>query len=403
MQHHYPFGWLDSTITHTLNPEKADIFSITSAEVDAFMVRIQEENTQMQSLIKNQVFATNDQSQLELLIRQYHSSLTLLLDCALKNEKHDAFKSDKLKALNKELLSCLNELLCFVERWFSVHLSLEERVPAIYLCISKRELRKKMNKIRPRLIEFSNGNDLFLMLIERLDNFTDLKKQHNQVTFRDVLYQKELIRLLEMLDTKPCNGMLEYSALDELLIYLNFNSKEYINRFTQKVADKINASEDLAECIEQLLLHYKVFNQMHRKPDVIFNPNYHSLDTVLGNWFKQEIIFLEKKMHLSITPLHAKSEAPRSKVTPQKAIPKIMCILSTDQIALILRAAGDLKVVLAKSMNEVFRSIVPYLSTPYKEDLSYDAMRSKAYVAEERDKEIAIETLEHMIKQIKEY
>lgn len=153
MQHHYPFGWLDSTITRTLNPEKADISIITSAEADAFMVRIKEENTQLQSLIKNQVFATTDQGQLELLIRQYHSTLTLLLDCALKNEKHDAFKSKKLKALNKELLSCLNELPCFVERWFFSYLSLEERVPAIYLCVSKRELRKKLNKIRPRLIK----------------------------------------------------------------------------------------------------------------------------------------------------------------------------------------------------------------------------------------------------------
>ncbi|WP_348823359.1 hypothetical protein [Flavobacterium aestuarii] len=82
---------------------------------------------------------------------------------------------------------------------------------------------------------------------------------------------------------------------------------------------------------------------------------------------------------------------------------KVLCKLSTDQTALILRASDELKILMSKSMNHLFKTIVPFLSTPNKADLSYDAMRSKAYVAEERDKEIAIETLERMIKRIREY
>jgi hypothetical protein len=82
---------------------------------------------------------------------------------------------------------------------------------------------------------------------------------------------------------------------------------------------------------------------------------------------------------------------------------KVLCKLSTDQTALILRASDELKILISKSMNHLFKTIVPFLSTPNKADLSYNAMRSKAYSAEERDKEIAIETLERMIKQIKEY
>ncbi|KFF13754.1 hypothetical protein [Flavobacterium hydatis] len=82
---------------------------------------------------------------------------------------------------------------------------------------------------------------------------------------------------------------------------------------------------------------------------------------------------------------------------------KVLCKLSTDQTALILRASDELKILMSKSMNHLFKTIVPFLSTPNRTDLSYDSMRSKAYVAEERDKEIAIDTLERMIKQIKEY
>lgn len=399
---HYLLEWLDSTINFTLNPKKTDLSEITPEDIHSFIVRIKEETAQLQSQIKNQVFAISERNQIEQLIRQYHSSLTLLLDSALKNEKHSCYKKKLLKTVNKVLLECLDELQSFVESWFLSYLSLDERVSAIYLCVSKRDLQKKLDKIKPKLKKFPHGNDVLLMLIKRLDNLTHSDTQHYKVTIRNILYKKELIRSLGRLNYNSKNTS-AYSALDELLIYLNFNSKAYINRFTQELADKINACQDTAEGIEQLLWHYKVFNQMHRKPEVILNPNYHSLDTVLGNWFKQEIIFLEKKMHLAVSPLHAKSEVPRLKEIPKKTKPKILCLLSTDQIALILRAAGDLKIVMAKSMNELFRTLVPHLSTPYKEDLSFDAMRSKAYVAEERDKEIAIETLEHMIKQIKGY
>ena len=94
---------------------------------------------------------------------------------------------------------------------------------------------------------------------------------------------------------------------------------------------------------------------------------------------------------------------PRQKVFTGKRKQKVMCALSTDQTGLILRAADELRILVAKSMREIFKTIVPHLSTPYKKDLSYDGMRSKSYVAEEKDKQIAIETLQRIIKKIEEY
>ncbi|MBC9797594.1 hypothetical protein [Sinomicrobium weinanense] len=82
---------------------------------------------------------------------------------------------------------------------------------------------------------------------------------------------------------------------------------------------------------------------------------------------------------------------------------KILCNLSTDQTALVLRAADELRILKAKSMRHVFRTIVPYLSTPHKKDLSYDSLRVKAYTPEEKDKEATINQLQRMIKKIKEY
>ena len=72
-------------------------------------------------------------------------------------------------------------------------------------------------------------------------------------------------------------------------------------------------------------------------------------------------------------------------------------------MALVSRSADYLKIIRARSLNSVFKTIVPHLSTPYQENISWDSMRSKSYNAETRDKEIVIQTLEQMIKKIKEY
>ncbi len=120
----------------------------------------------------------------------------------------------------------------------------------------------------------------------------------------------------------------------------------------------------------------------------------------VSNWFTQEVFYLEKQVHYSIIPLKG---VEVSKEVVQKEKTKLLSVLSVDQMALILRAADDLKIVMARSLNSVFKNIVPYLSTPYQENISYDSMRSKSYSAEMRDKEIVIETLQQMIKIINEY
>lgn len=142
---------------------------------------------------------------------------------------------------------------------------------------------------------------------------------------------------------------------------------------------------------------------MHRKAGSALYPQQIDLKDELSNWFTQEIFYLEKKLHLSIVPLNDKTENTKEKPPHANEKAKVLCILSTDQTGLILRATDELKILIARSMNEVFKTIVPHLSTPYKENLSYDSMRSKSYAAEERDKKIAIETLEKIIEKIKGY
>lgn len=397
----YILEWLDSLITVFLNPAKTDYATVTDEQIKTILTKMTEEKAKFQSLLKNHVFGLTKEKQIELFLKQYHSALIILLDQALENNKAIPGKKKALKRLANEAITCMDELLSFVETRFSNYLCLDERVPITYISVTKKELKPRIDKLNLKLSKQATDNQLREIVMNSLFFFID-DDEGNPVTFQELLYIKELLNELEAIEALEENKS-TYSSLDRILIYLNFNNTEYMNYLTQKIANKINTHDDFSSRMDCLLIHFKQFNQMHRKVGMALYAQQIDLKDELGNWFSHEIFYLEKKLHFSIVPLKDKVAGIKEKTPVEKEKSKVLCVLSTDQTALILRAADELKILIAKSMNEVFKTIVPHLSTPYKENLSYDSMRSKSYVAETSDKEIAIQTLEKMIKKIKEY
>jgi hypothetical protein len=399
----YTFGWLDSLITVSLNPEKTDLDTLSDEEIRAVISKISEEKEKLLTILKNQIFGLTKEKQIALLVNQSHSSLIVLLDQALKYQKGQKSAKSCLKELYNTLTSSLDELLSFIEVRFSAYLSLNERVPATYLAVTGKELKQRVDKLKIKWVNQETNKELADLVLNSLYSFINRLKEDFPVTFRELLYNKDLLKELELLELPQCETCV-FTALDELLIFLNFNSKSYMGYFTKRLAGRLNANENIADKLERLLFHYKQFNQMHRKPGVILNPQYGDLKTELSNWFAQEIFYLEKRLHLTIVPINGSTEQKSSGTASQKPEPqKLLCILSVDQMALLLRAADDMKIVTARSLNAVFKTIVPHLSTPYQENISYDSMRSKSYTAETRDKEIVIETLQQIIKKIRDY
>lgn len=120
------------------------------------------------------------------------------------------------------------------------------------------------------------------------------------------------------------------------------------------------------------------------------------------------IDFIAKRYEIYLYPAsHSEGEGEsnesKHKVLHKDIVAKVLCTLSGDQIALILRAADEAKILKARSMNLVFKLIIPHLSTPYKAELSAGAIRSKAYNPEEADRNAAIEALHRIISKIQSY
>lgn len=191
-----------------------------------------------------------------------------------------------------------------------------------------------------------------------------------------------------------------FSNLDLMLIRMNFNSREYTERLVNRIGRYLEGFENLSERLEKSLYFCKKLSKINADLKLTFNPSQQNLISFLEYWFSSEIRFAEKKAAILI---QEQIDASVGSEFVEKADSKLECILSGDQIGLILRATDEARIIKAKSMNYIFKSIVPYLSTPVKRNLSYQSVRSKSYNAEERDKEIAIESLEKIIRKIKTY
>ncbi|QIH37322.1 hypothetical protein G7A72_00175 [Flavobacterium sp. Sr18] len=401
MNQTYLLEWLDLLVTFTLNPSKTNVNELTTVQSKAIIEKTIEQTLFIQSQIKIKVFSLNKEKKIKIIVGNYHSSLIIFLDNVIERSHDVEFERPDLKEVMNKLIMCFDELLTFIETRFSNYLTLDMRVPSTYLVVSKKKLKLKIDKLKDSSTFAVNDKRSTAILFNNLYSFVNSKRS-KKITFRQVLYRKQLIKELELLGLLD-DEELHSCPLNEILIYMNFNSRSFINYFKECVTDKINSGESPTDKMENLLLCYKEFNQIHSKDGVVLNPNHQDLKIILSDWFKHEMIYLEKKLHISVVPVRSSDKRSNQTMVIDAISDKVLCKLSTDQTALILRASDELKIIVAKSMNHVFKTIVPFLSTPNKVNLSYDSMRSKSYVAEDRDKKIVIETLGRIIKQIEEY
>ncbi|MBF4486292.1 hypothetical protein [Flavobacterium sp. CSZ] len=392
----YPLEWIDSLILETLDPKKTSIDDLSEKDLAFIADNLSKESHKIQIQLKNEVFALHQKSQIRLLLQKHHSSFVYLLDKVMEYQKSDVALSGVLAAIVDVVINTLYELLSFIQSRYAQYLSLDERVPLRYLIVCKKEILLRIEELKAKKMQSTTDGSLIEIVFTAINNSISDKAQ-NKITYREICYQKELLKYLEALaDISDSSSF--YSAMDQLLIEMNFNYPPYIINFTHRIENQLNLQESLEGKINALLLWHKEFSQLLFNEKISFDPTRENIRYVLEDWFRYEIAYLERKMRLS-TDIQRSSE-PDQNVRSDN---KVECALSIDQMGLILRAGDEARILKARSLNCVFKTIVPYLSSSHKKDLSYNSMRSKSYTPEDRDKEIAITTLRRIIKHIEEF
>jgi hypothetical protein len=394
----YPLEWLDSLILQTLNPEKTNISNLSAHDLALMTESLSKESQKTQIQLKKQLFSLKKKKQISLLVCKYHCTLVFLLDNVTEYQKNSVLQNGILQSIIDHIISTLNDLLSFIESRYCNYLSLRQRVPMSSVLVFRKEILIRLENIKTKKITSKRDGQIIEIVFTALSD-SNLHKSQCKITYREILYYEELLGYLDAItDTQDHSGL--FSEIDKLLIEMNFNYHPYISYFIDQIKNRIAIQENIIDKINVLLLFNKEFSQLLPNEKNAFDATLQSIKDVVGNWFKQEIFYLEKKQEL-VLKTNSGDLKPISETTVLNS--KIECDLSGDQIALILRATDEARVIRARSMNYFFKMIVPHLSTPFKKDLSYHSVRSKSYTPEERDKEITIQTLERIIKKIKSY
>nr|WP_199001401.1 hypothetical protein [Flavobacterium sp. ASV13] len=395
----YPLEWFDTLILQTFDPLSVNIESLNDNDISVIAENISKESIKIQVHLKNEVFSLKKKRHIRVTVRQYHSTLIFLLDSVIENRTEKVLQSEKIRKLADLLISNLDYLISFIEDRFSYYLSLDERVPITYLMVCRKELALKLQRINKRNLSSEPDKLTIKRVVKLLQNAIEADNG-KKLTYRRILYFRELLKLLEEYNGDTENPSI-FTPLDELLIDHNFNSLQYISILTERMTEQIYNTEKQSAKLNLLLLFFKDFKQLHSNVKITFDVCHQNIKDLLENWFASEISFLQNRDELEgAGNMFSKRNINSSSQIPEN---KIQCTLSSDQMGLILRATDETRVLKAKSMSLIFKTIVPYLSTPFKRNLSYQSVRSKSYNPEEKDKEFVIKTLEKIIKHIKEY
>lgn len=280
--------------------------------------------------------------------------------------------------------------------------NLESTYPGILgpeLALGKGSRLRKLPELRERFLQLREDipeGEIGEAFAQKVMDFTQVdRKPSFPLTRRSVTYMEELLRRLG--DWDPLHQSGHFTAMESFLVYVNFNSKRCMDIILSRIRSRLGEEcRGAKETLLALLDIQRDFAQLHRKEDLWLNPGYLSVGSFVES-------FLESEINFCSGAIRAVGEDGIPNGFRKRNVNKLTCNLSADQIAIILRLLDEERVVDARSLSQVYSTIVPFLSTPDRTSLSPGSLRSKSYHPEERDLSKVIGTLQGLLERAGRY
>ena len=229
---------------------------------------------------------------------------------------------------------------------------------------------------------------LFHILKEIVEGNTE-----NDVTYKKVLYVKEIQKELFQLLDKPCGSESLNEELRQIMYYLNCNSTKVLTYHAHYITSLIDQAEMRGEKIERLSFELKKIIQAQVKPGISYNPLAPSLKSQLVDYLSVEIEYQERLQRLT----GRASDPPSSNFLDGF---KLRFEASVSQLAYLLKVFIETKLILNNNMSQMIHFVVRFVITKKSESISYASLRSKFYTVEHGTKESVRTMLVNMIQYI---
>ncbi|MEP7375963.1 MAG: hypothetical protein ABI675_21385 [Chitinophagaceae bacterium] len=355
----------------------------------------------------NTVYNCEDR-QHEIYIRHHQKSLIGLADriyhYLLPKDPQSIYKlspGEEIVNFYKEVFRCIEELLYFIEHNFKEYFNQDEKVTDVYLHIMQQGLKEKWSVLRKQFKKNKIDEDLVKIIMRTVVVFCRKEK----VSYRQLLYVKSITHHLAPPHPQPFSTSGEGrngegsndKGIIRTLVYLNFNTGDFISYCLAKIVDAINVLPEQKDKIEKLLQYRKEYYQLQVKPGVALKPGCVSVKELVCTWINEEIHYLETKYRLlSVAPV-----IKDDKLLSDEE--KLHFSVSVHVLGILARAAHDSKLLLNKKGTSVFKNVAKYCRTLQAKNPGAGSMDRKSHVAERGHKEKAINVLQDMIKWVHGY
>lgn len=358
---------------------------------DAIGNNIQSEVERIKQTFINEIFGFSDERHLERYVQYHQLALIRLMDEAVS-------KSNTSKTIARQMYQLcyqgLEDLLVFIEKHFAKYFDQNAKAPEAYITIVKNDISAHINTFQDCL--YGRGADVKITqtILYGL-RMIIAENSSNEITYRKLLYAKELQRELSKLLSDSDSGVDIKDELRNLMYYLNYNSMEAFNYHKQYIEGVLSEGETRTERIEKLSYLLKRINQAQVKPGISYNFYALGLKAQLNNYITEEINHLQRVHNL--TP--GLSAVVSAKADLFSSV-KIQLEMSVAQIAYLIKLFIDARIIANKNLTELLRFISTFLISKKTEIISYDSLRAKYYNVEQSTKEAVKANLLRMLSLI---
>jgi hypothetical protein len=387
----YELEVLENFVAKTLHPARLKQTDSIVSQIPQWRELIASETDRIRKQFIHTVFNSKER-QRELYIQHHQVQLIRMADqlfqyLAVKNPKsiYQTGRDNLIATIYKETFRCTEELLNYIEQYFTSYFDKEADVPRVYLLLNQRSLRSSIKALRLKLAELNANADFIDVLIAPMSAFCQKKR----ASYRELIYIKDILRALT-----ACEAI---SELKNLLVSMNFNSCTLVSQWIGEMVNMLNSLPETKDRTAQLSKWQKEINQIPVKPNVALKPNCVSLRDQLSQWITEEIQYLETRQRLlSVAPSFKAS----STVNDEE---KLQFSVSVNVLAILIRAAHESKLILNKHGTTVFNTVSKFSSTVQTKNPGAKSMDKKSHDPERSHKAKAISALQDMIRLIQDY
>lgn len=323
---------------------------------------------------RNKVFESDDERRIERYIQGHQKELINLANKAVEILGDDLGK----QAIENPwvvIYKGLEELLTFIERYFSRYFDQDSYLPESYKVIALNDFKEWLVVTKPVLEERITDKRLCKLCFHPVEKF--INRANEDVTFRKLIFLKELVKEITAIVQTEVYGKELNEKLRSLLFYLDYNSLRAYQYSINYITAYVNEAETMPQRIDRLAYAEKCINQAQVKPGFSFYPEYATMKVQLAVWVREEVRYAEQRKQLSIS--FASDAKP---FTIEKNF-KIKTVFSVPQLAYFIRLLVEVGIIKNRNITHLTDFLAKFIVTQRAEEISGNSLHTKFYAVEE--------------------